>query len=101
LKYSIKHEPSYAMLVVDLEAGEKIIGEAGAITYLSSNIDVKIRKRERSLLGTLGVSLLGGQSLFVNDFYAVGGPGQVGLAAVPVGDITKLDVEPGRCLSSD
>ena len=89
------------MLVVDLEAGERIIGEAGAMTYMSSNIDVKTRKRERSLLGTLGVSLLGGQSLFVYDFYAVGGPGQVGLAAVPVEDITKLDVEPGRCLSPD
>lgn len=84
------------MLVVDLEDGERIVGEAGAMTYMSSNIDVRTRKRERSILGTLGVSLLGGQSLFVNDFYARGGPGQLGLAAAPVGDITKLDVEPGR-----
>ena len=95
MKYSIKYEPSYAMLVVNLKAGEEIVGEAGAMTYMSSNIEVRTRKRERSILGTLGMSLLGGQSLFVNDFYARGGPGQLGLAAAPVGDITKLDVEPG------
>jgi len=32
---------------------------------------------ERSILGTLGGSLLGSQSLFVTDFYARGGPGDV------------------------
>jgi uncharacterized protein (AIM24 family) len=89
------------MLVVDLEAGERIVGEAGAMTYMFSNIDVRTRRRERSILGTPGWSLLGGQSLFVNDFYARGGPGQIGLAAAPVGDITKLEVGPGRRLSSD
>lgn len=96
MKYEIKYDPSYAMLVVDLEAGEKITGEAGAMTYMSSNIDVQTHRRERSILGTIGLSLLGGQSLFVNDYVARGGPGQLGLAAAPVGDIQILKVEPGR-----
>jgi len=96
MKYEIKYDPSYAMLVVDLEAGEKITGEAGAMTYMSPNVDVQTRRRERSILGTIGVSLFGRQSLFVNDYVAAGGPGQIGLAAAPVGDIQVMRVEPGR-----
>ena len=96
MKYEIKYEPSYAMLVVDLEAGESIVGEAGAMTYMTPNIEVETRMRERSLLGTIGLSILGGQSFFVNDFIATGGPGQLALGAAPVGDIQVLKVEPGK-----
>lgn len=95
MRYQIKYEPSYAMLVVDLDAGEKIIGEAGAMTYMTPSIDVETHRRERSILGTIGLSVLGGQSLFVNDFVAKGKPGQIGLAAAPVGDIQVLRVESG------
>jgi uncharacterized protein (TIGR00266 family) len=84
------------MLVVDLEAGEYIVGEGGAMTYMSPNIDVRTRMRERSILGTIGLSILGGQSFFVNDYVATGGPGQIALGAAPVGDIEVLKVEPGK-----
>jgi len=96
MRYEVKYDPSYAMLVVDLEAGEKLTGEAGAMTYMSPNIEVQTRRRERSILGTIGVSLLGRQSLFVNDYIATGGSGQIGLAAAPVGDVEVMKVEPGR-----
>lgn len=96
MRYEVKYDPSYAMLVVDLEAGEKLTGEAGAMTYMSPNIEVKTRRRERSILGTIGISLLGRQSLFVNDYIATGGAGQIGLAAAPVGDIEIMKIEPGR-----
>lgn len=96
MKYEIKYEPSYAMLVAELEANEHITGEAGAMTYMTPNIEVETRVRERGLLGALGVSLLGGQSFFVNDFIARGRPGEIGLTAAPVGDIQILKVEPGK-----
>jgi uncharacterized protein (TIGR00266 family) len=96
MKYEIKYEPSYAMLVVDLEAGESIVGEAGAMTYMTPAIDVQTRMRERSILGTIGLSIFGGQSFFVNDYVATGGPGQLALGAAPVGDIQVLKVEPGK-----
>jgi len=92
LKYEIKYDPSYSMLVVDLDNGERITGEAGALTYMTPNINVKTRTRERSIIGTLKTSLLGGQSLFVTDFTATGGAGQLALGAAPIGDIMKLDV---------
>ncbi|MFB0558849.1 MAG: TIGR00266 family protein [Candidatus Bathyarchaeia archaeon] len=96
MRYEIKYDPSYAMLVVDLEAGERITGEAGAMTYMTPNVEVQTRRRERSILGTIGLKILGGQSLFVNDYVATGGTGQVALGAAPVGDINVMKVEPGR-----
>ncbi len=44
-KYEIRYKPSYSMLVVDLEAGEKITAESGSMTYMDPNIDVHTRKR--------------------------------------------------------
>ncbi|MEM3041472.1 MAG: AIM24 family protein, partial [Nitrososphaerota archaeon] len=54
VKYEIKYRPSYSMLVVKLEAGESIVGEAGALTYMSPNIEVRTKMRERGILGSLG-----------------------------------------------
>jgi uncharacterized protein (TIGR00266 family) len=96
LEYEIKYKPSYSMLVVKLEPGEYVTAEAGAMTYMEPNIDVKTRKREKSLLGTLGLALLGRQSFFVNDYRAEKGPGEVAFVSAPVGDIEKLDVKPNQ-----
>lgn len=96
MKYTIKYDPSYSMLVVDLDVNERITGEAGALTYMTPNIDVKTRTRERSILGTLTMSLFGRQSLFVTDFVARDGLGQLALAAAPIGDIETLSVTPGK-----
>ena len=76
MDYEIKYKPSYAMLVIKLEANETVTAEAGAMTYMEPSIDIKTRKRERSLLGTLGLALLGGQSFFVNDYTAKATPAE-------------------------
>ncbi len=96
MKYQIKYAPSYSMLVVNLEAGEQITGEAGAMTYMTPTMEIRTRKREKSLLGTLATAIIGGQSFFVNDYAAVGGAGEIALVAAPVGDVTKLDVQPTK-----
>ncbi len=96
MKYEIKYQPSYSLLEVELENGEQITGEAGALTYMSPNIDVRTRTREKSILGSLKTSIFGGQSLFVTDFVSAGGQGKVALVAAPIGDIIKLDVSPSK-----
>lgn len=63
MEYEIKYKPSYSMLVVKLELGEKIVAESGAMTYMSPNIEVHTRRREKSILGSIGLKLLGRQSL--------------------------------------
>jgi uncharacterized protein (TIGR00266 family) len=84
------------MLVVKLNANESITAEAGAMTYMEPNIDVNTRKREKSLLGTLSLTLLGRQSFFVNDYKAQRSPGEVAFVAAPVGDIETLEVKPNQ-----
>ncbi len=96
MKYEIKYQPSYSLLEVELDNNEQITGESGALTYMSPNIDIRTRTREKSILGSLKTSLLGGQSLFVTDFVAQGGPGKVALVAAPIGDIIKLDITPEK-----
>jgi uncharacterized protein (TIGR00266 family) len=95
LKFEVKYKPSYAMLVATLEQGETITAESGAMTYMDPAIEVHTRKREKSLLGTLGLSLIGGQSFWVNDYTATSGPAEVAFVAAPVGDIKQLDIAPG------
>jgi len=92
MKYEVKYKPSYSMLVVKLEPGEGITAESGAMTYMSPNVDVKTRMRERGLLGTLGLTVLGRQSFFVNDYTALNGEGEAAFVSAPVGDIEILEV---------
>ena len=96
MKFEIKDRPSYALLEVTLESGETIRAESGAMTYMSPNIEVNTHMREQSFWNTLGLKLLGAQSFFVNDFTARGAEGLIGLVSAPVGDMTKLDISPGR-----
>ncbi len=96
MKYEIKYKPSYSMLVVNLEQGESIVAEAGAMTYMDPNIEPHTHKREKSLLGSIGLSVLGRQSFWVNEYTASQGSGEAAFAAAPVGDIEVLEVRPDQ-----
>lgn len=84
------------MLVINLKPEESVTAEAGALTYMEPNIEVKTRKRERSILGTLGLTLLGRQSFFVNDYKSKNTSGEVAFVSAPVGDIETLEVKPNQ-----
>ncbi len=96
MKYEIKYKPSYSMLVVNLRPDETITAESGAMTYMDPNIDVKTRRREKSILGSIGLKLLGRQSFWVNDYKAEQNQGEVAFVSAPVGDIETLEVRPDR-----
>ncbi len=96
MQHEVKYKPSYSMLVVRLEQGEKITAEAGAMTYMDPNIEAHTRKREKSLLGTLGLTIIGQQSFWVNDYTATTAPGEVAFVSAPVGDIETLEIKPDR-----
>jgi uncharacterized protein (TIGR00266 family) len=66
------------------------------MTYMSPNIEPHTRKREKSLLGSLGLTILGGQSFWVNDYIATNGPGEVAFVAAPIGDIETLEIRPNQ-----
>ncbi len=96
MKYEIKYSPSYSLLVVNLDQGETITGEAGAMTYMTPSLEVHTRKREKSLLGSIGLAFIGGQSFWVNDYTATNGSGEVALVAAPLGDIATLPIKPNQ-----
>jgi len=99
MKYEIKYQPAYSLLEVNLEPNESIVAEAGAMVYMSPNIKVQTRKREKkSLWKSLKTTLLGAESFFVNEYFAEQGAGKVGFVPAPVGDIKHLEVKSGRGL---
>ena len=101
IKYEIKYRPSYSLLEVQLPDNSFITAEAGAMTYMSSNVEVKTHTRvdQSGLLGTLKVSVLGGETLFINDFFARGGDAKIGLVSAPLGDITRFEINQNKWYS--
>ncbi|WP_242451204.1 AIM24 family protein [Methanothermobacter sp. THM-2] len=59
MKYEIIHRPSYSMVNIQLESGEAIKAEAGAMVSMSSNIE--IQTETGGLLGAVKRSMLGGK----------------------------------------
>ena len=96
MNFEIKYKLSYAMLVVSLSEGEAITAEAGAMTYMDPNVEAHTRKRERRLLESLGLSLIGGQSFWINDYTATRGSGEFAFASAPVGDIETIQIRPSQ-----
>jgi len=96
LEYEIKYKPSYSMLVVKLKPNEMITAESGALTYMTPNIDVETRRREKSILGSIGLKLAGRQSFWVNDYTAQQNLGEVAFVSAPVGDIENLEIKPNK-----
>ncbi|MEN3060880.1 MAG: AIM24 family protein, partial [Candidatus Methanosuratincola petrocarbonis] len=92
MEYEIRYKPSYAMAVLKLKDGESVVGESGAMTYMTPNIEARTRTRS-GILGSLGLKLLGGQSFWVTDYSAKGGPGEVAFVSAPLGDIEHLTLD--------
>jgi uncharacterized protein (TIGR00266 family) len=80
------------MLVASLNQGEAIAAESDTMVYMDPTIEVHAPKHEKSLLGSLSLSIIGGQSFWVNDYTATEGSGDVAFASAPLGDITHLDI---------
>ncbi len=94
MRYEIRYKPSYSLLEVELGQDETLVAEAGAMTYFTPNVEIKTRMRSGGILSNIGMTLLGRQSFFVNDFTARSRPGKIGLVSAPVGDIDRLEVGP-------
>lgn len=93
MQYQILKEPM-AILEVQLNSGEKITAESGAMVYIKGDVEIKTRTREGGLLKKLKVTALGGESFFVNDFIAKT-DATIGLTGPPLGDIIRIKVMQG------
>ena len=94
MKTTVEFDPSYAMLTVDLNPGEAIKAEPGAMV-MQEGIEMATGGGGGGLFGGLK-RMVGGESFFVNTFTAEGGGGRISLAPSSPGDIGSFDLQPGK-----
>ncbi len=106
MKITVEHRPSYALGIVELDAGESVKAETGAMVSMSGNVQVQ-SSVQGGLLKSAMRKVLGGESFFVNTFTAAGAPGQVTFAPSLPGDVIEhtvagdLYVQSGSYLAGD
>ncbi|MFT5686769.1 MAG: hypothetical protein ACI8RZ_007726 [Myxococcota bacterium] len=97
MKFEIHHRPSYALAVVDLEAGETVIAEGGALVSRDASISMETRAGAEKGGGMMKGLMSGlkrmvaGESFFQNRFTA-SAPGHVTFAPTHVGDIAVYEL---------
>lgn len=84
LRYSIAGRPDFAFLTVHLPKGETLKVEASAMAGMDTHVEMKTKLR-----GGLG-RFLTGESLFINEFTAAGGPGEIQIAPGSPGDLDHV-----------
>jgi uncharacterized protein (TIGR00266 family) len=88
--FQIEHQPSFSLAILQLQAEQSIMAEAGAMVSMSANIELQSQMKG-GLLGALKRAA-GGESAFVSTFTARGGPGEVTLAPGAPGDIAAIEM---------
>jgi uncharacterized protein (TIGR00266 family) len=83
-KFQIHGQPDYAFVNVEIPAGKTLKVEASAMATMDMHLVMKTKLR-----GGLG-RFVTGESIFVNEFTAQGGPGQIGIAPGAPGDLRHL-----------
>jgi uncharacterized protein (TIGR00266 family) len=107
MQYQIEHGPAFAWLRVQLDPGERIVAEAGAMVRQATGLQVDTRlnaSRKQGVWGWIVAAcvavlrrLLGGETLFVNELWAPAG-GEVVLAPKLSGHIARKALDGKRTL---
>jgi len=99
MKAQIMGNPSFSHVHVDLEPGETVTAESGAMQSMSAELDMKA-VTNGGFFSALGKRWFGGESFFVNRFTNNGsGTMRVTLSQDVPGDIIELPMAAGDVLS--
>ena len=93
MKYQIQGE-TLPVVICQLEAGERMITEGGAMSWMSPNM-----KMETTTNGGIGKAFgraFSGEKMFQNIYTAQGGPGMIAFASCFPGSIRAFEIAPGR-----
>lgn len=96
MRTSIEFDPSYSLLTVELDPGESIKAETGAMVA-QAGVNMKTGMGGGGLFGGIR-RMIGGESFFLNTFTGEGSGGWVSLAPPSPGDIGSFDLQPGTNL---
>ncbi len=92
MRYQILYQPSYSLAVINLEKGEQIVTESGAMVSMSATMKLEAKMSGGGLWGAVK-SAAGGESLFRTTFTAETGPGEIALAPATLGDIMAVELQ--------
>ena len=87
MEFKIDHKPEFAWLTVKIPDGKTLNVEASAMATLDTNISMRTRMK-----GGLR-RLLSAESLFVNQYTARGGTGEIAIAPGPLGDVGHFELK--------
>ncbi len=79
------------MVLVELEPGETIYAEAGALNHMSGNVRLRATVRGGFIQGIM--RKIAGESFFLTEFTAEGGPGVVAFSGTVPGKIMALKLD--------
>lgn len=96
MRADIEFDPSYSLLTVELDPGESVKAETGAMVA-QSGVSMKTGMGGGGLFGGIR-RMIGGESFFLNTFTGEGAGGWVSLAPPSPGDIGSFDLVPGQNL---
>jgi len=91
MRFTIEHQPVYSALRVEMEQGERLRAEPGAMLSMSATIELQTSTSGKGLLGTLKAAV-GGESIFSSIYEAQHGPGELILAPNTPGDILQMEL---------
>lgn len=94
IKYRIEHNPAYGFLILNLEANQTVIVEAGGMAAMDSCIEMK--SKMRGGLGKSVTRMFGGESLFLSEFTAKKTSGELSISPAVPGDISYYYLR-GNC----
>ena len=92
MKYSIEGEP-LPVVICDLESNEMMITEKGAMSWMSPNMKMET---VGGGVGKMFGRMFSGESMFVNHYTAMGGPGMIAFASSFPGSIRAFEIAPGK-----
>jgi uncharacterized protein (TIGR00266 family) len=93
LKYTISGD-NLQFVNIEFMPGEMIYSEAGSMVYMSGNVRMETKATGGVLSGLKRA--MAGESFFVTNFYADGGPGLVGFAGNVPGKVMAIDLRGGK-----
>lgn len=85
---------NFPAVICNLDPNEKVICEAGAMSWMSSNM-----KMDTSTNGGIGKAfgrMFSGESIFMNSYTPAGGPGMIAFASCFPGEIRAIDITPDK-----
>jgi uncharacterized protein (TIGR00266 family) len=88
--FRVECRPDFAFMTAQIAAGQTMKVEASAMAGMTPNLKMKTKLR-----GGLA-RFVTGESIFINEFTAEGGPGEIQIAPGPPGDLAHVYLEQGE-----